>query len=106
MNVPYTRMDRVDAFAFNSTKYDCNWASLTGAAGTGLRVGFDSKQRFHCRAGLVDGGQGYVLFVNQQVSPPDDLNKPVVPDFYQTLKAGDIIEGRFRVGLNQAQDHR
>jgi hypothetical protein len=106
MNVPYTRMDRVDAFAFNSTKYDCNWASLTGAADTGLRVGFDSKQRFHCRAGLVDGGQGYVLFVNQQVSPPDDLNKPVVPDFYQTLKAGDIIEGRFRVGLNQAQDHR
>lgn len=105
MNVPYTRMDRVDAFDFNSTKYNCNWASLTDAAGTGLRVGFDSKHRFHCRAGVADGSQGYVLFVNQQVSPPDDLSKPVVPDFYQTLKAGDIVEGRFRVGSNQAQAH-
>jgi hypothetical protein len=106
MKVPYTRMDRVDAFDFNGTKYDCNWASLTTAAGTGLRVEFDSKQRFHCRAGVGVGAQGYTLFVNQQVSPPDDLSKPVVPDFYQTLKAGDIIEGRFRVGSNQSKEHR
>jgi hypothetical protein len=99
-------MDRADAFDFNSTKYNCKWASLTDAGGAGLRVGFDSKHRFHCRAGVAEGGQGYVLFVNQQVSPPDDISKPVVPDFYQTLKAGDIIEGSFRVGSNQAEDHR
>ena len=50
--------------------------------------------------------QRYVLFVNQQVSPPDDLSKPVVPDFYQTLKAGDMVEGCFHIGSNQLQDHR
>jgi len=103
MNAPVTRMDRPDAFDFNSTKYDCNWASLTTAAGAGLRVEFDPQQRFHCRGGVADGGHGYVLFVNQQVSPPDDISKPVVPDFYLTLKPGDAIEGHFRVGSNPIQ---
>ena len=101
MNVPVTRMDRADAFDFNSTKYDCNWASLTTVAGAGLRVGFDPRQRFNCRAGVMDDGRGYVLFVNQQVSPPDDISKTVIPDFYLTLKAGNVVEGRFRVGSNQ-----
>ena len=101
MNVPLTRMDRADAFDFNSTKYDCNWASLTTRTGTGLRVEFDPQQRFHCRGGVGNGGNGYVLFVNQQVSPPDDISKNVVSDFYMTLKAGETIEGRFRVGSNQ-----
>ncbi len=77
INVPYTRMDRTDAFDFNSTKYDCNWASLADKVGAGLRVEFAAKQRFHCRAGVAEGTQGYVLFVNQQVCPPDDLSKPV-----------------------------
>lgn len=104
MNVPLTRMDRPDAFDFNSSKYDCNWASLTTKAGEGLRVEFDPQQRFHCRGGVADGGSGYVLFVNQQVSPPDDISKNVVSDFYLTLKPGSAMEGRFRVGsleLNQ-----
>jgi hypothetical protein len=105
MNVPVTRMNRVDAFDFNSTKYDCNWASLTTAAGAGLRAEFDPKQRFHCRAGVADGGHGYTLFVNQQVSPPDDISKPIVPDFYLMLNRGQTIEGHFRIGANEMQGH-
>ena len=38
MDVPYTKMDRPDAYDFNSTKYDCNFASLTNSAGDGVRV--------------------------------------------------------------------
>jgi beta-galactosidase len=103
MNVPVTRMDRIDAFDFNSTKYDCNWASLTTRAGTGLRAEFDRAQRFHCRAGIAENGHDYALFVNQQVSPPDDISKPVVSDYYLTLKRGDTIEGHFRIGSNQME---
>ncbi len=99
MNVPLTRMDRADAYDFNSTKYDCNWATLATASGAGLRVEFDPQQRFHCRGGAADAG--YVLFVNQQVSPPDDISKPDVADYYLTLKRGSVIEGHFRVGSNQ-----
>lgn len=101
MNVPLTRMDRPDAFDFNSTKYDCNWASLTTGTGAGLRVEFGPHQRFHCRGGIADGRRGYVLFVNQQVSPPDDISRNVVQDFYMKLNAGKVIEGHFRVGSNQ-----
>jgi len=105
MNVPLTRMDRPDAFDFNSTKYDCNWASLTTAAGVGLRAEFDPQQRFQCRGGVATDGQNYVLFVNQQVSPPDDISKPVVSDFCMTLKSGDTVEGHFRVGSNESLTH-
>jgi beta-galactosidase len=104
MNVPVTRMDRPDAFDFNSTKYDCNWASLTTAAGVGLRTEFDVNQRFHCRAGVGENGHGYELFVNQQVSPPDDISKPIVPDFYRMLKAGETIAGHFRIGSNLTEN--
>lgn len=99
MHATYTRMDRPDAFDFNSTKYDCNWAGLTTANGVGLRVEFDAGKRFHCRGGATAGG-GYTLFVNQQVSPADDFITSVVPDLYLKLKAGDTIQGRFRVGSN------
>jgi len=105
MNVPLTRMDRADAFDFNSTKYDCNWASLATAAGAGLRVEFEPLQRFHCRGGVAEGGLGNVLFVNQQVSPPDDISKNVVADFYLTLKSGSITEGHFRVGSNAVKPY-
>jgi beta-galactosidase len=97
MNVPYTRMDRPDAYDFNSSKYDCNSASLTDGSGRGLRVEFDEKQRFHCRGGVAED-KSSVLFVNQQVSPPDDLSTNVVRDLYMTLNPGDIIEGSFRLG--------
>jgi hypothetical protein len=39
-----------------------------------------------------------VLFVNQQVSPPDDLSSNVVRDLYMTLNPGDKIDGSFRIG--------
>lgn len=103
MNVPVTRMDRIDAYDFNSTKYDCNWASLTTGAGVGLRAEFDPAQRFHCRAGAAKNGHGYTLCVNQQVSPPDDISKPIVPDYYLMLQRGKTIEGHFRLGSNQME---
>jgi hypothetical protein len=100
MNVPVTKMDRVDAFDFNSTKYDCNWASLTTADGKGIRAEFSTKQRYHCRAGEAKDG-GYLLFVNRQVSPPDDISSSVVKEVYMKLKAGDILEGSFYLGSNR-----
>jgi hypothetical protein len=100
MNVHYTKMDRPDAFDFNSTKYDCNWASLTNSAGQGVSVEFDEKQRFHCRGGVTEDKSGQVLFANQQASPPDDLSSNVVRDFYMTLNPGDVIEGSFKIGSN------
>jgi hypothetical protein len=96
MNVPLTKMDRPDAFDFNSTKYNCRFASLTDETGAGLRVKFDSANRHHCRGGVTDAG--YTLTINKQVSPPDDLSSNVVRDLYLTLSKGDKIEGSFIVG--------
>ncbi len=101
MNAHYSRFDRPDAFDFNSTKYDCNWASLTTKDGAGLRVEFEPDQRFQCRAGARRGEAGYVLFVNQRVSPADDFIRSVVPDYFLTLKPGDKLQGRFRLGSNR-----
>lgn len=97
MDVPVTKMDRVDAYDFNSTKYDCNQASLTSDDGKGIGAVFSPEQRYHCRAGAGKNG-GFVLFVNKQVSPPDDLSSGVVQDFYLKMKTGDVIEGSFRIG--------
>ena len=49
-----------------------------------------------CGACFHPGGR--VLFVNQQVSPPDDLSSNVVRDLYMTLNPGDVIEGSFKIG--------
>lgn len=97
-NADYTRMDLPNAFDFNSTKHDCNWASLTTAGGAGLMVEFDPTQRFHCRAGAANSGGGYILFVNQQVSVPNDFSTSVVPDLIMTLSAGNEVQGSFTVG--------
>jgi autotransporter-associated beta strand protein len=97
-NADYTRMELPNAFDFNSTKYDCNWASLTTAGGAGLMVEFDPSQRFHCRAGAANSGGGYVLFVNQQVSVPNDFTTQVVPDLIMTLSSGNVVQGSFTVG--------
>jgi hypothetical protein len=97
-NVDYTCMNLPNAFDFNSTKYDCNWASLATAGGSGLMVEFDPSQQFHCRAGAANSGGGYVLYVNQQVSVPNDFTTQVVPDLIMTLSSGDIIQGSFSVG--------
>ncbi len=95
-NADYARMDLPNAFDFNSTKYDCNWASLTTSGSVGLRVEFDPTQRFHCRAGAA--ANGFVLFANQQVSVPNDFTTPVVPDLIMTLNSGNVVQGSFRVG--------
>jgi autotransporter-associated beta strand protein len=97
-NADFTRMSLPNAFDFNSTKYDFSWASLTTAANAGLRVEFDPSQRFHCRAGSATNGAGYLLFVNQQVSLPNDFTTQVVPDLIMTLSSGNAVQGSFRIG--------
>lgn len=99
MHVPVTKMDRIDAFDFNSTKYDCNWASLTTADGKGIRAAFCPEQRYHCRAGEAKDGR-YILYINKQVSPPDDISSSVVKELFLKLKAGDVVEGSFHLGAN------
>jgi beta-galactosidase len=89
--------ERPDAFDFNSTKYNCNSASLTDRKGKGLAVAFDSTDRHQCRGGFAGDG-GYTLIVNRQTSPPQDISSNVVPDLYQSLKKGDHIEGAFDIG--------
>lgn len=94
--VHVTRAPRLDAFDFNSTKYNCNWASLADTSGKGVRVSFASDALQHCR-----GGQGWdgsmLLFVNQQCSPPRDLSTAVVPDYYLTLDRGGKVSSHFNV---------
>ena len=99
-DVHLTDITRPDAFDFNSTKYDCDWATLTTARGNGLRVEFAPDQRHHARAG-ISANDGYQLIVNRQCSPPRDISTPAVPDFYLTLHPGDVVEGSFRVGSNR-----
>jgi beta-galactosidase len=90
---------RPDAFDFNSTKYNCDWASLTDSAHRGLRVEFTPQQRQHCRGGFAENG-AYSLIVNKQVSPPQDISSNCVPDLYRSLKKGDKVEAAFRIGAN------
>jgi hypothetical protein len=91
-----TRADRTDAFDFNSTKFDCDWASLTDTSSHGLLVQFDSSERQHVRGGLSDGG-ACSLIVNRVYSPPSDISSPVVPDLYTHAKPGDQFSGSFRI---------
>ncbi len=95
-DVSYLKMDRPDAFDFNSTKYDCNSASLTDSSGKGLRVEFTENDRHQCKAGISENG--YTLFVNKRVCSPEDLSSNVVPEQNLKLKKGDSIEGSFMVG--------
>lgn len=101
-NVHVTDITRPDAFDFNSTKYNCNWATLTDSKGKGLRIEFAQSQREHVRGGIAANG-GYELIVNKQCSPPRDISSNVVPDLYLQLSPGDHIEGSFRVGSNKAE---
>lgn len=90
---------RADAFDFNSTKYDCDWASLTDGRRRGLRIEFAPGQRHQCRAGFAGDG-AYTLVVNKQTSPPQDISANCVPDLYLSLSSGDKVGGAFRVGAN------
>ncbi len=69
-NADPTDMSLPNAFDFNSTKYNCNWASLTDPTGHGLRLVFSSSQPFHCSAGSSSNGSEYELIANQEVSRP------------------------------------
>ncbi|PWU19354.1 MAG: hypothetical protein C5B50_06800, partial [Verrucomicrobia bacterium] len=97
-NADYTNMSLTNAFDFNSTKFDCNWATLATAAGAGLGLTFSPAQLFHCRARAATSGGGYVLDVNQEVSMPDDFTSPVVPDQLFSLSSGNTLSGSFTIG--------
>jgi autotransporter-associated beta strand protein len=99
-NVDATEMDIPNAFDFDSTKFGCNWASLTSAAGDGLRLTFSSQQPFDCRAGAAGGGSGYILTANQQVCPPNDISQDIVSDETLSLSSGSEVQGSFTVGSN------
>lgn len=99
-NVDVTDMDIPGAFDFDSTKYNCYWASLTTPDGDGLRLQFSPSQLFDCRAGGTTNGGGYLLYANQQVSPANDISANIVPDLYLTLSSGNMLQGSFTVGSN------
>lgn len=90
-----TRVDCPDLFDFNSSKYNCDWASLTDARGRGLWVQFAPEERYAVRGGFGANG-AYTLVVNKQASPPRENN--IVPDFCLQLKKGETVDGGFIVG--------
>jgi beta-galactosidase len=94
-DVHITDITRPDAFDFNSTKYHCDWATLTDKAGHGLRIDFDPGDRHQVKGGIAP--DGHQLVVNKQCSPPRDYSSGVVSDFFLTLEAGDSVEGSFYV---------
>ena len=96
-DVPLMIVIRPDAHDFDSTKYHCDWASLTDDRGHGLRVEFKPDQRHHVRGGF-GRNNAYQLIVNKQCSPPRDISTNIVEDFYLMLEAGDSIEGSFYIG--------
>ena len=96
-NQQMTKLTRVDAFDFNSTKYQCDWASLGGSDGSGIVVICAADDRQQCRGGILDKDAGYSLIVNKQCSPPTDISSDVVPDFYMKLSNGESVHGSFTV---------
>ena len=97
MDNEYTQLTRPDAFDFNSTKYDCDWVTLTDSAASGLMIRFDPKQRHQVKAGKTDKGDT-TLIVNKLVSSPDDISTGVVPEQLHSLKPGQVIESTFTIG--------
>ncbi len=98
MKADITKVTRPDAFDFNSTKYNCDWASLTDSAGKGIAVTFAPDARGHCKAGVSTNG-AYELIVNKYSAPPRDLSSVDVEDLYYTLDQGASSSGQFQVGI-------
>jgi beta-galactosidase len=98
MNVDITKVTRPDAFDFNTTKFNCDWASLTDATGHGIAVTFAPDSRAHCKAGASADG-AHELVVNKYCSPPRDISSPDVEDLYFVLDQGASTGGEFRVGI-------
>ncbi len=94
--VELTKVDRPDAFDFNSTKFNCDWASLTDADGRGLCLVFSPEQRQDVRGGFAPDGS-CTLIVNRCYSPPRDISSSIVPDFYTVLKKDDQVAGNFQI---------
>jgi beta-galactosidase len=97
VDVDVTRITRPDAFDFNSTKYECDWATLAGKDGRGLGVIFSPDDPHHCRSGTSDDGKR-LLVVNKQCSPPRDISTRIVNDFYLEFEQGSRIKGGITVG--------
>jgi beta-galactosidase/beta-glucuronidase len=91
-----TKVDRADAFDFNSTKFNCNWASLTDAAGNGLCTVFSPKERYDVRGGFAENGD-CTLIVDRCYSPPRDISTPIVKDLYTVLTNSQQVVGSFQI---------
>lgn len=91
-----TKADRPDAFDFNSTKFNCDWASLTDAAGRGLCLVFSRDQRHHVRGGLA-ADRACTLVANRCYSPPRDISSGIVSDFYTVLNKNDQVDASFQI---------
>jgi hypothetical protein len=104
-SVPLMVVTRPDAHDFDSTKYHCDWASLTDESGHGLRVEFEPQMRHQCKGGVSEAARGgfgldgvHRLVVNKQCSPPRDISSSVVPDMYLEFENGSSVEGSFYIG--------
>jgi hypothetical protein len=101
-DVQVTKITRPDAFDFNSTKFNCDWAALSdsagggGGGGKGLCVEFSPDQRQHVRGGIEADG-ACSLIVNRCYSPPRDISSTVVADLYTVLNKNDQVSGRFKI---------
>ena len=91
-----TKVDQANAFDFNSTKFNCNWASLTDTSGNGLFLSFSPKERHHVRGGFADNGD-CTLIVDRCYSPPRDISTPIVKDLYTVLTNGQQVVGSFQI---------
>jgi beta-galactosidase/beta-glucuronidase len=95
--VDITKLSRPDAFDFDSTKYNCDWAMLAQASGRGIGLTFKPDARHHVRAGTAPNGERR-LVVNKYCCPPRDISSGVIPDQYFTLSEGQSSGGHFAVG--------
>ena len=93
--VELTKVDRPDAFDFNSTKFNCDWATLTDKSMRGIGLTFSPDQRHHVRGGITPMGD-CTLVVDRCYSPPRDISSKVVADLYTVLKKGDEVKGAFQ----------
>ncbi|HEV2207514.1 MAG TPA: glycoside hydrolase family 2 TIM barrel-domain containing protein [Verrucomicrobiae bacterium] len=94
--VDLTKVERPDAFDFNSTKFNCNWASLTDAHQRGLCFVFSPGQRQHVRGTLEASGH-CGLVIDRCYSPPRDISSRIVPDLYTVLSPNQTVTGTFQI---------
>lgn len=96
-DVDITKVSRPDAFDFDSTKYNCEWATLADSGGKGIAVVFDPEARHQVRGGTAANGDR-LLIIDEYCCPPRDISSNVVPDQYFTLSRGQTVYGHFVIG--------